>query len=336
MGENIKLAKQNFSKLGGSFVLGTFVIFAVQLLPSGIIQQVKPEWMQNGNFALIITLVPMYVIGMPFLIWLLKRLPASAPEYHRMSAGQFGVAAIICYALMYCSNIIGNIITFIVGLLKGGMVENTILNIAVSHNMLLTFIYMVILAPVFEEYIFRKLIVDRAVRYGQGVAVVLSGLMFGLFHGNLNQFAYAFVLGMFWAFLYVKTGNIKITIALHMIFNFIGGILGVLILKLLPLNEMAEASSSGDLAAVMEIFQSHMGAWIFYMLYMIVILTVVITGIILLIVFRKRFKLTEENTDLQEEDIIPKGRRFKTVILNPGMLAYCVFWLSMIVLQLFM
>ena len=66
--------------------------------------------------------------------------------------------------------------------------------------MIVTFLYMVICAPILEEYIFRKLIVDRTVKYGQGVAVVLSGLMFGLFHGNLNQFAYAFYWECFWHF----------------------------------------------------------------------------------------------------------------------------------------
>ena len=59
---------------------------------------------------------------------------------------------------------------------------------ATESNMMVTFLYMVICAPILEEYIFRKLIVDRTVKYGQGVAIVLSGLMFGLFHGNLNQF----------------------------------------------------------------------------------------------------------------------------------------------------
>ena len=113
---------------------------------------------------------------------------------------------------MYCGNLVGTLITTVVGTLKGSAVDNALMTYATESNMIVTFIYMVICAPILEEYIFRKLIVDRTVKYGQGVAIVLSGLMFGLFHGNLNQFAYAFLLGMFLAFLYVKTGNLKITI----------------------------------------------------------------------------------------------------------------------------
>ena len=47
--------------------------------------------------------------------------------------------------------------------------------------------------------------------------MLFSGLMFGLFHGNLNQFVYAFVLGLCFGFIYVKTGNIRYTIGLHML-----------------------------------------------------------------------------------------------------------------------
>ena len=32
---------------------------------------------------------------------------------------------------------------------------------------------------------------------------------------------------------------------------------------------------------------------------------------------------------------IAKGRRFKTVIGNPGMICYCVFWIAMIIIQMF-
>ena len=61
--------------------------------------------------------------------------------------------------------------------------------------------------------------------------------------------------------------------------------------------------------------------------YLLFILAVVITGIVLLIVFRKRFAL--------DPGQIPKGQRFKTVICNPGMLCYCIFWIAMILLQMF-
>ncbi len=320
--------KKSFSSLGWRFLIGTLVIYAVQMGVVAIVGMVKPEWLQNTTISLILTIMPLYLIGMPILIALVKRMPGEAPEKKSIKPGQFVVALIMCYALMYCGNLVGTLITTVVGALKGSAVDNALMTYATESNMVVTFIYMVICAPILEEYIFRKLIVDRTVKYGQGVAIVLSGLMFGLFHGNLNQFAYAMLLGMFLAFMYVKTGNLKITIGLHMCINFMGAVVSVLLLKSIHLEEYQEiVMNGGDPEAIMNFMMQYLPGWIGYMVYVLFILAAVITGIVLFIVFRKRFAV--------EPGQIPKGQRFKTVICNPGMLCYCIFWIVMIIIQMF-
>jgi hypothetical protein len=178
-----------------------------------------------------------------------------------------------------------------------------------------------------EEYVFRKVIVDRTVRYGQGMAIAASGLMFGLFHGNLNQFAYAVVLGAFFAFLYVKTGNLKITIGMHAIVNFMGSVVAGQVVKLLHYDELLTVDSS-DADAVMEVVMNNLGGWIIFMIYALLLFVVVITGIILLIVFHKKFRLEPGQT------AIPKGKKFSTLIVNPGMLVFCAAWIVLIIIQL--
>ena len=323
-----KSMKKSFSGLGWRFLIGTLIIYAVQMGVGAVVGLVKPEWLQNTTINLILAVMPLYLIGMPILIALIKRMPGEAPAKKSIKPGQFVVALIMCYALMYCGNLVGTLITTVVGLLKGSAVDNALMTYATESNMVVTFIYMVLCAPVLEEYIFRKLIVDRTVKYGQGVAIVLSGLMFGLFHGNLNQFAYAMLLGMFLAFMYVKTGNLKITIGLHMCINFMGAVVSVLLLKAIHLEEYQEiVMNGGDTQAIMEFMMQYLPGWIGYMIYVLFILAAVITGIVLFIVFRKRFAV--------EPGQIAKGRRFKTVICNPGMLCYCIFWIAMIIIQMF-
>ena len=320
--------KKSFSSLGWRFLIGTLVIYAVQMGVMAIVGAVKPEWLQDTTISLILAVMPLYLIGMPVLIALVKRMPGEAPAKKKMTAGQFVLALIMCFALMYCGNLVGTLITTVVGALKGSAVDNALMTYATESNMVVTFIYMVLCAPVLEEYIFRKLIVDRTAKYGQGVAIVLSGLMFGLFHGNLNQFAYAFLLGMFQAFLYVKTGNLKITIGLHMCINFMGAVISVLLLKAIHLEEYQEiVMNGGDAQAIMDFMMTYLPGWIGYMIYVLFILAALITGIVLFIVFRKRFVV--------EPGQIPKGQRFKTVICNPGMLCYCIFWIAMIIIQMF-
>ena len=153
-----------------------------------------------------------------------------------------------------------------------------------------------------SELLFRKLLIDRVAGYGQGVAVVLSGVMFAFFHGNLNQFIYAFALGALLAFIYVKTGKLFYVISLHMAINFMGTFVTYLV----------------------TVYTGTVGQGI----YGICIILMILAGAILLLINRKKFKLEKGRVQ------IPKGERFKTVILNPGVCTYCVLWLILIVIQL--
>ena len=69
-----------------------------------------------------------------------------------------------------------------------------------------------VLAPVFEELVFRKVLVDHVLPFGEWPAILFSGITFGLFHGNLTQFFYAALLGMVLAYVYIRTGNILYSI----------------------------------------------------------------------------------------------------------------------------
>ncbi len=326
----IKAARKHFSRLGGMYILGTIVIFAVQLIPMTLLRLVKPEWLENGNIYLMVSVLPMYLIGMPLLILLVRAIPKEVVERHSIRAGSFVTAAIMCFSIVYITNIAGNLITTLIGILKGGMVQNQVLNVTQSVSMWLIVLYMVICAPVMEEFVFRKLIVDRTVRYGQGAAVVMSGLMFGLFHGNLNQFVYAFALGMFLAFLYVKTGNIKITIALHMLINFMGGVVSSGLMRMLDLDAYMQAVTGG-VTSMMEYIQANLAGIMAYAAFVVFVLGMMIAGGVLLIVnlVKRRFVLERGSV------VIPKGKRFSTMICNVGMGLYSIFWIVMIVTQLF-
>ena len=321
MEESLKATRKHFSKLGGMFILGTIIIYAVQLIPVALVQVFKPEWLMDANISLMISMLPMYLIGMPILIVLVKTVPAEKVEKKKMKAGHFVLAALMCFGLAYASNFIGTILTTVIGMLKGGMVQNAIMNIATSINVYLAVLFMVICAPLIEEYVFRKLIVDRTIKYGQGVAVLLSGLMFGLFHGNLNQFIYAFAIGCFLAFLYVKTGNLKITIIIHMIFNFLGGVVSVKLLEMIDMERYMEIVQSGmDMDALMIYMSENAVGWICYMMFALFIFATIITALVLFIVSIVKNKFVFE----QGQVAIPKGKRFRTVILNVGMLIYCM------------
>lgn len=325
--DNFTQAKKQFSTLGLMYFLGSLLIFGVQFAASFIAGNISENAFSSTAAALLITMIPMYVIAMPLMGLLICRIPAVTIEKKRMSAGQWIIAFIMCYGAMYASNLVGVFLTQIIGMVKGSEVTNSIFEAATGSTLLVNFFLMVICAPIAEELLFRKLLIDRTVKYGEGVAVLFSGLLFGLFHGNLNQFVYAFVLGLFFGFIYVKTGNVLYSTLLHMFVNFFGSILGVIVLRFINYDALVTALSDSE--AMNAYMADYMGQLLIYGVYTLFILGIAIAGIILLIVNKKRMKLASGQVT------IPKGKRFSTTILNVGMVIYFLFWIVIMIIQLF-
>lgn len=166
------------------------------------------------------------LITLPLMLLITRRLPAQRPERRKLSAGIF--IALVC--ISYGGMLLGNLVGIGVNLLLSPNSVSLISDVASATG---TYIEMiaafVILAPVCEELVFRKVLVDRVLPYGEWPAILFSGLCFGLFHGNLTQFFYTFLLGGILAYVYLRTGNILYTIGIHACINFLGGVLPLLL-----------------------------------------------------------------------------------------------------------
>lgn len=329
---NLKDAKKQFSNIGLVLVLGAVLIYGIQFLSMGIANNI-PAIADNTSLYLLMAMLPMYVIAFPIIFLVLKKIPAEpAGEKQKMSFPQILAAFCVAYAVFFISNIIGNMLTTAIGMVKGSAVENTVVDLVTGDlHPAVSFFIFVICAPIAEELLFRKAVISRTAKYGDGIAIIFSALLFGLYHGNLNQFVYAFSLGLALGFIYLKTNNIRYTILLHMLVNFMGSILGILVLKgsgyLELMNTLgADATETELMSAMME----HMGGLLLLIGYYLFLFALVIAGIIIFFVNKKKIVLSAGSAP------IAKGQRFKTIILNIGMLLYCIFWIAIIIWQLVM
>ena len=187
-----KEIRRHFSKIGFAYLAGSIVIYAVQFLAAMVGKKFVPGVMADANGSFIVLMLTMYGISMPFMGWLVSRIPAQKIEGEKLTAGQWIIAFLMCYGLMYAGNLIGTALTFGIGMVKGTGVDNPLVSTVMQLNPWVTFIIAVLIAPTAEELLFRKLLTERIVKYGELAAVLASGLFFGLFHGNLNQFSYAY------------------------------------------------------------------------------------------------------------------------------------------------
>jgi len=95
------------------------------------------------------------------------------------------------------------------------------------------FLYVAFFAPVFEEILFRGLILRNSLPYGKKFAIVTSSFLFGIFHGNIIQTPYAFIVGLVLGYTAVEYGLIW-SIVLHIFNNFVLGELSAQIARVIP------------------------------------------------------------------------------------------------------
>ncbi|MEW6607135.1 MAG: CPBP family intramembrane glutamic endopeptidase [bacterium] len=94
----------------------------------------------------------------------------------------------------------------------------------------------------FEEVLFRGILlivlVEKLehVKGGTLISILISSLIFGLLHlvnlfdgatlgSALLQVGYSFLMGILWATLYLKTGNLWLVMILHAVYNFFGQVM---------------------------------------------------------------------------------------------------------------
>lgn len=291
-----------FSKIGLNYTF--FGVFAIimQIIIINIIGFTNPIILNDINLTSIIASVCNYILPLPIFLYLMNKLEKQEINSNKLTIKKFIVYIAISLTLMWIGNLIGLTITEILGNLIQSEIANPIVETIDSSSIYTNLLLMVIMAPIFEEIIFRKLLIDRTIKYGKGVSILLSALIFGLFHGNLNQFFYAFIIGGFFAYVYIKTGKIIYTILLHLTINFFGSIISVIV-----------GNSLNNINAMESIPIADAGIIIIYFL---VYVLIVIVGVIGLLKNYKKISLLKDN-------LIKKP--YTTSLINIGMICFYIY-----------
>lgn len=185
------------------------------------------------------------------------------------------------FPAMYGAGMTVNLITMAVMslILKKGDIGDSINSTGLQPPTLassfILFILTVIIAPVFEEFIFRGAVMNLLKPYGGGIAIFVSAFCFGIYHGNFQQFFYAFALGILLGYIGYATDSIFCTTLLHLMFNGVSGIIMIFIstdaVKKRSLDSAAELSDGESLVMT------------FYALFMIIVIVTALVGFIALI-----------------------------------------------------
>lgn len=319
-------ARRSFSTAGWGVFTFLAVSSVLQILFSALGVVLDVDYEAQPWLFWVFSFAPIYAVGVPLGLLVLRKVPKTPCVTEKMGAGKLIVAAFICFFLMYCGNFLGLGVTSAVqGIFRIEPV-NAVQELVFTEQLLPKILVMVIIGPFFEELIFRKALISRLRVYGERLAVITSAVLFALFHGNLSQMFYAFLVGLVFGYIYLRSGKLRNSLILHMIVNFMGSIVAPFMLGLVDesaLKGLSAASAAMDPAAMAELITPGMIAFV---LYALLLVGLFITGLVLFCVKvgKLRFYAVEKQ--------LPKGKRFSTIYLNAGMLLLILACLALVVL----
>ena len=216
--------KQYFARIGLACLLIRVVSMALQY--ALVFAFYGTAFYSHWSFNWFLSLVPLYLVAVPLFWRALPRQYAPIGEKRPFGKLRFLGVCTVCLSAMILLNYLGFYLTQLINVLSNGQLGNTdgLSTIVSTSPVWVTVVFACIVAPIMEELVFRKLLVDRVLPFGELQACILSGLIFGLFHGNIRQFFYAATLGFIFAYVYAKTRNILYTIGLHVGINLLGSV----------------------------------------------------------------------------------------------------------------
>ena len=276
-----------------------FALFAYEVIANvtvGLVQygvlwifgkDTASELFSNYYFLYGMQIFAMYLVGFPIFALILRKLPKAKRYRANFSFGGMAAAVLILYGTTHLLSIVASNIEALIAELLSDYVRypagGSILGTDVPIWLVIAVV--VVIGPIVEELVFRKILIDRVSVYGDRLAVAISAITFGLFHGNVTQLIYTTVGGIIFGYVYVKTRKIIYPIILHMVMNFLGSVPSLLLSK--DAEEILEILESGDTAKFIEMIPNYLVIFA----YSLTTITLMIAGAVLIIALLVKKKI---------------------------------------------
>lgn len=298
-------ARNHFSKLGVGYMLYSVLAYITAKVIYTLLAYFAPNIYNNvPEIKVAVSIVAIYGIAFLVLLLFLRMIkPDPLAEKKKIGVGVWFLYLVIGIGVMGIGSQISSTLEMIIEMLTGRVWSEGVETLYDTGNPLITAAYAVIIAPIAEEFVFRRLIIDRTRKFGGPICIILSAAMFGLMHGNIGQAIPAFGAGLVLGYLYYKHGKLLPCALIHAGINLFSTV-NTLIFDKIDLEFLSYPSIEGLWSNIL---------WLMLILVDAMIISAcMVVAVVIPIVMRKKISFDEPSI------IIPRGQRFKTVILNAG------------------
>lgn len=292
--------KTVYNRIGWFFCVLEAVTMFVQVLASMAILIFDSRLAYDGDVMMGVTILSYYCIAFPIFIVCMNTLDGRAKE----EKSKLGFPLVVkffflSFAVMNVANFINLGFYAVFRAATGHELESALESVLVEPSAMVI-LTTVILAPIVEEYTFRYFTLNKLRKYGDKTAIIVTAVLFGLFHMNFEQCIYATAIGLVLGYVVCKTGRVRYSIILHMLLNFFNG------------------------AAPMIVEQIENP--IVDLIYTTVYFAAIIIGIVIFCCNIRKVHL--------EQGSEPVYKPVETAIVNPGMLVFGIISIVMMVITL--
>lgn len=317
-----EIMKQTLNKIGWKYGIYALWFLGARIVASTLISKFAPEFYEKNKYTLscLSSLIIVYLFGM-LIVWLLtKNMPKTKFEKNKYSVGKFIKIIVASFGAAGIGVIIGLPLHLLFSLPFGAdPTRGGVSDLMFNGNYPLTAFLVVICAPVFEELLFRKFLIDRLAVKGKLLAILTSGICFGLFHGNFQQAFFATFLGWIFAYVYTKTGKIHYTMILHAVINGTSMFITVPLARwyLKMYDEMLANEAFASAGVTEDILLMVLAALLIIGCFL-VLATLALAGVIVLIVQIANKKIVIDKNPDEE----PQSKQILALVTAPGMYVF--------------
>ena len=156
-------------------------------------------------------------IASPAVAYLLLSGSSIKNGIGRLSVGLGECLLLIPFA--FCAGKIAEFLNGVSLLFSVNTVGQNMAERMLNHSFSVAFLVIAVMPALCEEVVFRGVLYRNYRKSGVCVALILTAVLFGLMHMNLNQLLYAVVLGFLFAAVNEITGSVLPSVGLHLYIN---------------------------------------------------------------------------------------------------------------------
>lgn len=171
----------------------------------------------------VITMVStILAMGLPFLCYAFvirippkRAAPLRAPDFSIVIPAifiSFGASIVASFG----SNLIQYALSYL-GLYAPGNIGE--LPTSTQTATVLYLINSILVPAIFEELVFRGVMMQSLRRFGDSFAIVVSAILFGAAHGNIAVFPVALTVGLCMGYFVIRTGSLWTSMLIHFLYN---------------------------------------------------------------------------------------------------------------------